>query len=194
MFSEYEITKILSVINTVTEQCHPTVVGIDGMTGAGKSTLASQLTVTIPEAITVELDDFYRPIDDVTFTSNRLEDSYHAYFDWQRLIQKVLVPIREGRNPCYRRFDWETNHMAEVRKLTAGRLILIDGVYAIHSELRPYIGVKLYVETPKDFRFLRILDRGYKDLSWVKQWMTVEDWYIEHQRPHDHADLVIKGF
>ena len=48
-------------------------------------------------------------------------------------------------------------------------------------------------DTPRERRLARMLDRGYEDTLWVEHWMAAEEWYLEHERPWEHADLVLGG-
>ena len=60
-FDKQDLLTILSLISQTLRHSNPTVVGIDGMAGAGKSTLVSKLRGALKSTQTVELDDFYRP-------------------------------------------------------------------------------------------------------------------------------------
>ena len=73
------------------------------------------------------------------------------------------------------------------------KLVVVEGVYSLRPELRPHYTVTLYVDTPRERRRERLLSRSYEDVSWVEHWMASEDWYEEHERPKDHADLVVDG-
>ena len=59
MFRSHQIEQIICLAN---DMSYPLIVAIDGLAGAGKSTLAKQLVAQMPNANCVNIDDFYRPI------------------------------------------------------------------------------------------------------------------------------------
>jgi uridine kinase len=193
MFSSQDLTKVLSLIDGASVASRTTLVAIDGMGGAGKSTLAAQLLDAIDDSGVVSVDDFYRPMAASERAGLRPEGGYDRYFDWRRLRDSVLGPIRFGLCAQYRRYDWATDRLAEWRKVEAGRVVIVEGVYSTRPELRSCFGVTVYVVTPREQRLERMSRRDHDDLSWVEQWMAAEDWYEENERPEDQVDLVLYG-
>ena len=170
-----------------------TLVAIDGLGGAGKSTLARQVATALQVAATVGVDDFYRPMPAAERATLGSKDGYDRYFEWERLREDVLVPLIRESHARYRRYDWVNNGLAEWHEVEPGSVVIVEGVYSTRPELRPYFSVTVYVDTPRDQRIARMLNRGYEDLSWVEHWMSAEDWYVEHVRPAEHVDLVVDG-
>ena len=191
MFSSQDLTKALSLIDGASVAGRTTLVAIDGLGGAGKSTLATQLLEAIDDSGVVNVDDFYRPMAATERAELRAEVGYDRYFDWQRLRDSVLGPLSRGLCAQYRRHDWATNRLAEWRKVEAGRVVIVEGVYSTRPELRSYFGFMVYVDAPREQRLERMSKRDYDDLSWVEHWMAAEDWYEEDERPKEHVDLVL---
>ena len=193
MFNDEVLTSVLDVIHLTSSGDSTMLIGIDGLAGSGKSTLAMQLNERLLESAIVCVDDFY-----VTMLSSNMERlnperDYIAYFDWKRLRDAVLEPLSKGIQARYRHYDWSTNTYGEWLAVEPGRIVFVEGVYSTRPELRPYFSLTLYIETPRDIRLSRIINRRYKDLSWIDRWMAVEDWYQEHEHPSRHADLVLQG-
>ena len=166
-----------------------TLVAIDGLGGAGKSTLAMELGETLDTFSIVALDDFYRPV----AAALAPEQACDAYFDWQRLRDTVLAPLSRNSHACYQRYDWVSDALAEWHEVSPGGVVIVEGVYSTRPELRPRFDVTIFVDTPREERLARMLDRLYNDVAWVERWMAAEDWYLEHMRPLDHVDLVVDG-
>lgn len=167
-----------------------TLVAIDGLGGAGKSTLAMELGETLDTFSIVALDDFYRPV----AVALAPEQACDTYFDWQRLRDTVLAPLsRNSQHACYQRYDWVSDALAEWHEVSPGGVVIVEGVYSTRPELRPRFDVTVFVDTPREERLARMLDRLYNDVAWVERWMAAEDWYLEHMRPLDHVDLVVDG-
>jgi uridine kinase len=171
------------------------VVGIDGAGGAGKSTLARGVSDAFARrAAIIRCDDFYHPLNDPRYSRLTPEEAYENYFDWRRFRDEAVIPLRGGKRARYRRYDWSTDALAEWIEIEPREIVLVEGVFAMRSELRPLLDVAIFIETPREERQRRMLARPQDSAAWMARWMSAEDWYLEHVAPHRHADLVVKGF
>jgi uridine kinase len=151
------------------------------------------VATALQDAATVAVDDFYRQMAAAERAMLGPKDGYDRYFEWKRLREDVLVPLFRESHARYRRYDWVTNGFAGWHEVEPGGVVIVEGVYSTRPELRPYFGVTIYVDTPREQRLARMLSRMYEDTSWVEHWMAAEDWYLEHVRPAEHVDLVVDG-
>ena len=173
----------------------PLVVAIDGLGGAGKSTLANGIHDAFAGCVSIiRCDDFYRPL--AGDESSRLtpEEAYEDYFEWRRLRDEALMPLREGKGARYQRRDWSTDRLDEWVEVESREIVIVEGVFSTRPELRPLIEVAIFIETPREERIRRMAVRPQPSTSWMDQWMAAEDWYLAQVGPHRHADLVIEGF
>lgn len=83
------------------------LVAIDGLGGAGKSTLARALQADLAAVIIVQMDDFYRPMLERRREQLSPVEGFDQFFDWQRLRDEVLAPLRAGRTAHFRPYDWD---------------------------------------------------------------------------------------
>ena len=193
MFYQTEEKEILALVKEASVPGRATLVAIDGLTCAGKSTLASQVAGALQDATVVGIDGFYRPMAAGERAMLGPRESYDLYFDWERLLRDVLIPLSRHSRARYRRHDWVANGLAEWHQIEPRTVIIVEGVYSTRPELRPYFNVTVYVDAPRDVRLARLLDRRYADTSWVDHWMAVEDWYVEHVHPTKAVGLVVRG-
>jgi uridine kinase len=193
MFADHDLRAVVDRLREARTTGQTALVAIDGLGGAGKSTLADQLRQTLDRAAVVHVDDFYRPIAEAERGQLGAEDGYRRYFDWERLRDDVLVPIGDGLPARYRRYDWATDALAESHQVAAGSVVIVEGVFSTRPELGSYYDATVFVDTPREERLVRMLDRGYGDESWVEHWMAAEDLYMTNVRPMEHVDLVLDG-
>jgi uridine kinase len=154
------------------------IVAIDGPGGAGKSSLARLLSRSL-HAPVVHTDDFA---------------SWDNPLDWWPvLIETVLEPLAAGRAASYTPTSWGGPEKEPV-VIDPTEVVLVEGVSASRESFRPYLAYSIWIETPRELRLARGLERdGPGALADWERWMAEEDAYVEHERPADHADVVLPG-
>jgi uridine kinase len=168
------------------------VVGIDGPGGVGKTTLARRLVAKLDDAAIVEMDDFYRPIENAERAALSPAQGADRYFDWQRLRDDVLQPLRAGRTARYRRYNWEHNAViGEIVEVAPHGVVLIEGVYILRRELRGFYDLSVFLDCSQHIRRERLTQRGENSPFWIDHWMSAENWYIHQHKPRSHASLVL---
>ena len=169
------------------------LVGIDGCGGAGKSTLAKALKEVSPQKVTViHMDDFYKPSPLRTLVK---ENDIGGIWDCERVKNQVLLPLKRNQNAEYQRYDWNEDVLAEWHNVPAGGLVVIEGCYSLIHELESYYDFKIWVESPRELRLTRGIERDGEEKRplWEDLWMPAEELYMKSQKPMDRVDLIIDG-
>ena len=155
------------------------IVAIDGLGGAGKSTFAALLAPTLAAQV-IHTDDF-------ASADKPLEW-------WPRLRDEVLIPLRRGEPARFQRYDWRHRILREWKEVRPTGTIILEGVSSSRKEFRSYLDVSIWIETRREVRLKRGLDRDGEDaLSQWREWMAQEDAWVATERPRQGADLVLSG-
>jgi hypothetical protein len=90
------------------------VVGVDGRSGGGKSTLAAKLHVAVSASAVIHTDHIAW---------------HHSRFGWSELLARsVLQPIRNGQSVGYRPPGWESHGRTGAIEVPRGLdLVIIEG-------------------------------------------------------------------
>ena len=157
------------------------IVAIDGYGGSGKSELADRLASRLEDAVVVHTDDFARP--------------NVPGWEWSRMRVQVLEPVLHDRPGRYRRYDWDSDRLAEWHDVPVGGTLIVEGVSSLRDELGRYWDLAIWVDCPHDLRLQRGVERDGEALrwKWTNVWIPEEDAYFASQRPDMKADLIVDG-
>ncbi len=188
------------IITDIVDQCVSAnalfIVGIDGCGGAGKSRLATEVRAALVsrgrDISVVQMDNFYFP--SALRNANFARDAVGGAFDWQRLRDQILAPLRAGQPARYQRYDWPSDALAEWHDVPHG-IVIVEGVYSTRVELKEFYHLTVWVECPRPIRLARGIERDGEAArrKWEDEWMPAEDRYVLEQSPHTQADVVYAG-
>ncbi|TWP34823.1 hypothetical protein [Leekyejoonella antrihumi] len=153
------------------------IVGIDGRSGAGKTTTADLVATCLGSAQVVHMDDFYT--------------GWHGLAQSvPRLAQDVLAPVCRGEHAGYRRYDWVTQAYAESIRVLPGRFLVVEGCGSTTGPARICTDVRVWLDAPPAVRRRRGLARdgdAYRPM-W-SMWRDQEDDLFRRDHTRDHAHL-----
>jgi len=156
------------------------VIAVDGPGGAGKSTFAAYLAELLGGVPIIRTDDFA---------------SWNNPLSWYpRLIEQVLEPLSRNQPAQYQRYDWSSKRFEEWHRVEPIGFLVLKGVSASREAFRPYLTFTIWIETPREERLRRGLQRDGAEAR--EQWekgMAEEDDYIAREHPQEQASLVIRG-
>ncbi len=150
-----------------------TLVGIGGRGASGKSTLAR----AIPDAQIVCTDEFWDG----------------ESFEISRLAREVVTPLSHGEAARFASYDWTAGKQRGTRVVEPDGVVVVEGVCALHRQLRDAYAVRVWVEAPPDVRLERGVARDGEESrrTWENVWMPSEDRYVERDDPVGCAHVVV---
>jgi len=165
---------------TAPRGCATKIIAIDGLGGAGKTSLAAILARELGGVPVVHTDDFA---------------THEDFLGWgPRLRASVLEPLARGERASYRPYLWDERRLGEPISVPAGGVVVIEGVFCSRTELRPYLACIVWVETPRPVRLARALLRdGAAAVEFWADWTAAEERFLAEEHPREHAHLVIDG-
>jgi uridine kinase len=151
------------------------VVLIDGHSGAGKTTLATELAYGL-KAQHVALDSFY--------------PGWGGLEVGSAMVRNVLDPAISE----YRRWDWKRNQAAERHKVSSKRDIVIEGSGCMSRANRELATFGLWIRLDETTRKRRALERdGAANHQNWDRWAAQEQAFFARERPDLLADAIMDG-
>ena len=172
---------LLAFIRALPKQ--PILLAIDGRCGSGKTTLAEALREKSGAAV-VHMDDFFlRP---EQRTPERFAEP-GGNVDRERVLEEVLIPLKENRPVVYRPYDAHKPVMLEPVHLEPSPITIIEGSYSCHPALWDYYDVRVFVDVEPVEQLRRIEARsGPEKLEAFKsRWIPLEETYFQAFLPEE---------
>lgn len=190
-FVDANCNHAIALIEHAARRRLPVIVGVDGRSGAGKSTFAAALAAA-SRARLIEGDAFYAGGPELR--RDTAQQRSDACIDRPKL-RAVLQQLKAGRAAKYRAFDWEAfdgSLSNQAITLEAADLVILERVYSCHPDLRDLLDVKILLTVPNALRQQQLVDREGALGPWKRQWHEAEDWYFSHLSTDNHFDLIIE--
>lgn len=196
---ETELQKLIDVI-PVPSNAERFIIGIDGLSRSGKTTIGNFLYSHYVEkgvpAVLLHLDDY------IVERKHRYEtgiESWREYYELQwdveRVAEDLLAPLKTVSELSMEVYDETSDqHQAESIHLPVNSLIIIEGVFLQREEWRSYFDFLCYVDSPRDKRFSRENAETQKQLEKFEQrYWKAEVYYLKEFHPAASADYLISN-
>ncbi|MDP4146698.1 MAG: uridine kinase [Bacillota bacterium] len=184
------------------------IIGVDGLGGAGKSTLVNSLKLQLQNenyySYVLHIDDFIHP---KRIRYDLSKEEWYCYYDVQwrydYLVKEILSPIKNGEiiDKQIERYNKEDDgYFTEGVHLVHGSVLILEGIFLQRKELKAYLDFTIYIDVPQEVRLNRVLARdgymgGPEDIKckYEKRYFPAEERYILEYSPIENADFVLKN-
>jgi mannitol-1-/sugar-/sorbitol-6-phosphatase len=157
------------------------IVGIDGRSRSGKTTLADVMAACSEHVAVVHTDDIAW---------------HHSFFDWSdELVDGVLRPLRTAGAPVsFVPQPWVERGRAGSIDIPADtRVVLVEGVGATRLELSRWLDASVWVHTDPDVAMRRTIALDRDAPGFVEDWMRAENEHLSADQPWTRAFTVVSG-
>lgn len=163
------------------------LVAIDGRSAAGKTTLAEQLKEELGCTV-IHMDDFFlRP---EQRTAQRLEEP-GGNVDYERFLEEVLLPLREGKAFSYAPFDCHTQGFKSSVQVEPERITVVEGSYSCHPAMRDYYDLRIFLSLDPEEQARRILLRNPDRAGmFLERWIPLEEKYFTYCNTQECCQLL----
>ena len=195
---EHNIETLLSFVTPI-DSCSRLIVGVDGLSRSGKTTMVKKLAMRLDEQqipyCVFHMDDHI--VERAKRYQTGQEEWLEHYekqwdIDWfTHHFFERLLEADELKMPFYNA-ESDTHHVKKVQLPDHG-VIIIEGVFLQRQEWRTFFDKVVYLDCPRHTRFLRESEQTQKNIEkFTNRYWKAEDHYLVTERPIEQADLVWK--
>lgn len=196
---ENNIPKLLQTILSLPEG-HRLIIGIDGLSRSGKTTLVEDLRVKLNQS---QKNSYIFHIDDhIVERKKRYQtgkeewyEYYNLQWDIEYLRKNLFAKIRNHVEINLPYYNAELDKQITKTVLIPNDcVVIIEGVFLQRKEWRDFFDYIVYLDCPRETRFLREEEivKGNIEKFRNRYWKA-EDHYLDAIRPLVYADMIINS-
>jgi len=178
------------------------IIGVAGGTGSGKTTVARGIQKILgPQHVLVlTQDSYYKDRSDLTMDERQQINYDHPEAIDSALLVEHLHELAHGRAIPEPQYDFHTHlRLPETQEVEPRNVVICEGILILAiPEVRDLCGIKIFVQTDDDIRFIRRLkrdinQRGRSVESVIQQYVDLvrpmHEAFVEPSRRY--ADLIL---
>ena len=190
--------KLMKEIHSAIGQNERFILGIDGLSRAGKTTLvkklASMLDTKDIQNLIIHIDD-HIVVRKSRYNTGQDEWKEYYYLQWdieslKEMLFEKLIDSNELELPYY---DNDLDRM-EYKKMNIAdkKIFIVEGIFLLREEWSSFFDFTVFLDCPRDVRFSRESLKTQQNIEkFSKRYWKAEDFYMEKVRPIEKAQLVL---
>ena len=178
----------------------PYIVAIDGLSGAGKTTLVKLLKRILENVVVIHIDDH------IVERSKRYNTGHEQWFEYYQLQwdtkflkEQLFLKIRQNvssiKLPFYNKE--EDTHGDQSINLSDCSVVIIEGIFLLRDEWKSFYDYIVFLDCPKEMRYARVIQRdtyigdiGERLNKYTIRYWVAEEYYLEKQNPINRAHYI----
>jgi uridine kinase len=176
------------------------ILGVDGLSRSGKTTLTDVLCEGLLQrgkSVTViHLDDHIEERNRRYNTGHREWYEYYSLqWDVKYLQENLFDKLRDKTNIVLPFYNSEQDKQV-MKSITIPTtcIVIIEGVFLQRTEWRDYFDFVVYLDCPREVRFLRERESTRQNIEkFITRYWKAEDYYLDCVAPMSRADIIM-GF
>ncbi|CAM3726913.1 kinase [Mesobacillus thioparans] len=192
------IEDLVSEIVSKAEHSDRLIIGLDGLSRSGKTTIAKNMAAMLEETDIqigmIHLDDH---IVDRTkrYGTGQAEWKEYYFLQWEvEHLREILFGKLKDDNELVLPFydDQLDQQVYKKLNLTGKKIVLVEGIFLQREEWKEQLDYTIFIDCPRQIRFERENARTRENTGkFENRYWKAEDYYLEKLNPKVKADKVI---
>jgi uridine kinase len=204
--SFYEMANELETkFNTRANKTRSYIVGIDGLSGAGKTTLVHKLEERLKHicnVVIIHIDDYI--VNRTSRYNTGLDEWYEYYYlQWDAEILKdgLFKSIYTGNSKLTLPFYEKSSDTIFTKTISVppNSIVIIEGIFLQRKEWKAFYDYIVFIDCPREVRYERVLKRdsyiGDKQAildKYKRRYWLGEEYYLRTVNPMENANKILK--
>ena len=175
--------QLIEALAEITHGVDQPIIAIDGPAGAGKTTLASTLSLALsPQMSTtvIHMDELYPGWE------NALGDELTKTLTWLTLCHKAKKPL------LYSSFNWIANEFNPPKSHASTQLLILEGVASAQLPIEENLVTSIWLDLDPEIGFRRVIERDGENISLeMKKWLVTQEQHFAADRTKERCEFLL---
>jgi uridine kinase len=190
--------KLMKEIHSAIGQNKRFILGVDGLSRSGKTTLVKRLGSMLDskdiQNLIIHIDDH---IVERKSRYNTGQDEWREYYylQWdieslKEILFEKLISSSELKLPYYD--NYLDRHEYKNLNIADKKVIFVEGIFLLRKEWSSFFDFTVFLDCPREVRFSRESMKTQQNIEkFTKRYWKAEDFYMKKVRPIEKAQLVL---
>jgi hypothetical protein len=176
----------MQLIDALAEIAHSVeqpIIAIDGPAGAGKTTLASTISLALSPRISttvIHMDELYPGWE------SALGEELSNTLTWLTSCHKAKKPL------LYSSFNWEANEFANPKSHPSTHLLILEGVASAQIAIEETLASSIWLDLDPLIGYQRVIDRDGENISReMTQWLVMQEQHFAVDRTKERCEFLL---
>ena len=175
--------QLIEALSEITLGVDQPIIAIDGPAGAGKTTLASTISLALsPQLSTtvIHMDELYPG------WHGALGQELTKTLTWLTSCHKAKKPL------LYSSFNWEANEFANPKSHPSTHLRILEGVASAQIAIEETLATSIWLDLDPLVGYQRVIDRdGEKISREMTQWLVMQEQHFAADRTKERCEFLL---
>jgi len=175
--------QLIEALAEITRAVDQPIIAIDGPAGAGKTTLASTLSLALsPQMSTtvIHMDELYPGWE------NALGDELTKTLTWLTSCHKAKKPL------LYSSFNWIVNEFSPPKSHASTQLLILEGVASAQLPIEESLATLIWLDLDPEIGFRRVIERDGESISLeMKTWLVTQEQHFAADRTKERCEFLL---
>jgi len=175
--------QLIEALAEITRAVDQPIIAIDGPAGAGKTTLASTLSLALsPQMSTtvIHMDELYPGWE------NALGDELTKTLTWLTSCHKAKKPL------LYSSFNWIANEFNPPKSHASTQLLILEGVASAQLPIEESLATSIWLDLDPEIGFRRVIERDGENISLeMKKWLVTQEQHFAADRTKERCEFLL---
>jgi uridine kinase len=175
--------QLIEALSEITLGVDQPIIAIDGPAGAGKTTLASTISLALSphmSATVIHMDELYPGWQDA------LGQELTKTLTWLTSCHKAKKPL------LYSSFNWVTNEFDPPKSHTSTQLLIIEGVASAQIAIEDSLATTIWLDLDPAVGYQRVIERDGEKISHeMKQWLVAQEQHFAADKTKERCDFLL---
>jgi uridine kinase len=175
--------QLIEALAEITQEVDQPIIAIDGPAGAGKTTLASTISLALSPRMSttiIHMDELYPGWE------NALGDELTKTLTWLTTCHKAKRPL------LYSSFNWIANEFHEAKTHPSTQLLILEGVASAQRAIEESLATSIWLDLDPEIGYRRVIERDGENISLeMKKWLVTQEQHFAADRTKERCEFLL---